>query len=177
VIEDRAWERIEKLRLEEEIDSDHQSVTVWVDETERRGRREVETESEKEEVKEILRRVKERKMMEVDGIPGEAWTYGGDEIEDWVWHMCNRIWRGEGWPEEWKKGIVIPVMKKKQRRLVGNYRGVTVMPILYTIYARALAEKLKEEVEGRVMLSPSQTGFRKEMGTLDNIFVLNFLSY
>jgi len=40
VIGDRAaWEKIEKLRIGEEIDSDHQSVTVWVGGTERRERK------------------------------------------------------------------------------------------------------------------------------------------
>jgi len=89
--------------------------------------------------------------------------------------MCNRIWRGKGWPEEWKKGIVIPIRKKGQGRLVEDYRGVTVMPTLYKIYTTALAERLREEVEGREILPPSQTGFRKGMGTMDNIFVLNYL--
>jgi len=56
-----------------------------------------------------------------------------------------------------------------------DYRGVTVMPTLYKIYATALAERLREEVEEKEMLSPSQTGFRKGMGTLDSIFVLNYL--
>jgi len=70
---------------------------------------------------------------------------------------------------------VIPVLKKGQGRLVEEYRGVTVMPTLYKIYAMAMAERLREEVEGREMLSPSQTGFRKGMGTMDNIFVLNYL--
>jgi len=89
--------------------------------------------------------------------------------------MYNRIWRGERRPGEWKEGIVIPVMKKGQGRFVKDYTGVTVMPTLYKIYATALAEGLEKEVQGREMLPPSQTGFRKGMGTLDNIFVLNYL--
>jgi len=26
-----------------------------------------------------------------DGIPGKAWKYGGEEMEEWVWEMYNRI--------------------------------------------------------------------------------------
>jgi len=57
-------------------------------------------ELKKEEIKRILRRVKDGKAMGVDGIPDEVWKYGGEKIEKWVWQMCNRIWRGERWPGE-----------------------------------------------------------------------------
>jgi len=50
-----------------------------------------------------------------------------------------------------------------------------VMPALYKMYSSALAERLREEVEGKGLLLPSQTGFRKGMGTIDNIFILNYL--
>lgn len=46
---------------------------------------------------------------------------------------------------------------------------------MYKIYTMVLEERLREEVEGRGMISPNQTGFRKELGTIDNIYVLNYL--
>jgi len=30
----------------------------------------------------------------MDGIPGEVWKYGGEEIEEWIWEVSNRM--GEG---------------------------------------------------------------------------------
>lgn len=38
-----------------------------------------------------------------------------------------------------------------------------------------LAEKLKEEVEDKRILPPSKKGFRKEIGTIDQIYVVNFM--
>lgn len=32
--------------------------------------------------------------MGVDGVP-KVWKYGGVEMEDWVWKVCGRIWKGE----------------------------------------------------------------------------------
>ncbi|KMQ90728.1 axoneme-associated protein [Lasius niger] len=40
---------------------------------------------------------------------------------------------------------------------------------------RVLVERLREEVEGKGLLPPSQTGFRKGLGTIDNVYVLNYL--
>lgn len=30
-----------------------------------------------------------------DGVPGEAWKYGGEEVERWIWKVCRRVWGGE----------------------------------------------------------------------------------
>lgn len=49
------------------------------------------------------------------------------------------------------------------------------MPSLYKIYAAVLVEKIREEVEEKRMIPKNQTGFRKRRGTLDNIFILNYL--
>jgi len=58
---------------------------------------------------------------------------------------------------------------------VKDYRGVTLMPTLYKIYTAVLAERLREEIEEKGLIPPNQTGFRRGMGTMDNIFVLNYL--
>lgn len=57
-------------------------------------------ELERKEVKRALVRVKENKAIGIDKIPAEVWKYGGEEVEAWVWEICNRIWKGEGWISE-----------------------------------------------------------------------------
>lgn len=49
------------------------------------------------------------------------------------------------------------------------------MPTLYKIYVAILTEKLRAEVEGKGILQRNQTGFRMGMGTIDNIYVLNYI--
>ena len=129
---------------------------------------------ERGEIRRAIERIKERKAVGVDGIPGEVWKYGGEGIEEWVWEICNKIWKGEGWIREWSEGLVVPILKRGEGREVSEYRGVTLAPSLYKVYATVLAERLKGEVEEGGML-PNQTGFRKGMGTVDNIYVLNYL--
>lgn len=38
-----------------------------------------------------------------------------------------------------------------------------------------LANRLREDAEGRELVPQNQTGFRRGMSTMDNIFALNFL--
>lgn len=49
----------------------------------------------REEVNKVIREIKEGKAMGVDGISGEAWKYGGVDMERWVWELCNKVWKGE----------------------------------------------------------------------------------
>lgn len=49
------------------------------------------------------------------------------------------------------------------------------MPTLYKVYAEVLAGRLREEMEGKGLLQETQAGFRKGRGTIDQIFILNYL--
>jgi len=131
-----------------------------------------EEEISKKEIKETIKRLRNGKAMGADGIPGEAWKYGGEEVEEWV---CNRVWQGKGWPENWKEGVVVPIVKKGDRERVKEYRGVILMSSCYKIYAITLAKRLRREVEEKGIVPENQTGFRKRMGTLDNIYIMNYL--
>jgi len=92
-----------------------------------------------------------------------------------IWRICNEVWEGGRWPEKWEEEMIVPVIKKGQREEVRDYRGgMSIMPTLYKMYTAALAERLKD-VKGKRLIPPNQAGFRKGMGTLDNIYVLNFL--
>lgn len=66
--------------------------------------------------------------------------------------------------------------EKGEGRSVGDYRGETLMHTLYKVYTMVLAERLREELEGKEIVPQNQTGFRKGMGTVDNIYVLNYLA-
>lgn len=48
-------------------------------------------------------------------------------------------------------------------------------PALYKIYVMVSGERLEEEVEEKNLIPQNQTGFRRGMGTMDNVFVLNYL--
>lgn len=85
------------------------------------------------------------------------------------------MWRGEGWPETWKEGTIVPVVKKGRGEVARDYRVITIVPSMYKIYALVLTERLRKEVEEKGLLSKNQIRFRKGKGTMDNIFVLKYL--
>lgn len=70
------------------------------------------------------------------------------------------------------KEIVGPIAKKG-KEIVKEYRGFT--STLQNIYMSALAERTRKEAEKKDMIPHYKTGFRKGMGTIDNIYVLNYV--
>ncbi|KMQ82370.1 endonuclease-reverse transcriptase, partial [Lasius niger] len=115
---------------------------------------EEEGEIDRGELKRVIERLKKGKASGADGVPNEVWKLGGERIEEWAWRFCNRVWRGEGWPEQWKDGVIVPLVKKGGGERVEEYRGVTLMPTLYKVYVGVLTGRLKEEMEEKAMLPP-----------------------
>lgn len=55
---------------------------------------------------------------------------------------------------------------------VRDDRGIMLMAMLYKM---GLAERIKKECKEKEVIPRNQTGFRKGMGTMDNIYVINYL--
>lgn len=72
----------------------------------------------------------------------------GGVVKGWLWRFCNRVWLGQGWPESWKEGEIVPLVKKGEGDRVEEYRGITLMPSPYKVYAMVLAERLRGRLRG-----------------------------
>lgn len=77
----------------------------------RRGKGNVEKGIDREEFRRAMGRLRNGKAAGIDGIPEEAW--GAEGLEKWA--FCNRIWEGEGWPEEWKEGIIVDIKERGEK--------------------------------------------------------------
>jgi len=57
---------------------------------------------------------------------------------------------------------------------VEDYRKITL--ILYKVYTMIIGERLEKEMEGRKIVLQNQAGFRRIMGTMDNVYeYMNYL--
>lgn len=66
----------------------------------------------REEIGRVIRNLKEGKAGGENGIRNVVWKLGGSELEEWLWALCNRVWRREGWLEGWREGVVLPALNK-----------------------------------------------------------------
>lgn len=69
----------------------------------------------------------------------------------------------------------MPIAKKEDGDTAGDYGRMMLMSTLYKIYAMMLAKKLSGKIEERGMMPEGQTRFRKGRGTVDNIYMQNYI--
>ncbi len=73
------------------------------------------------------------------------------------------------------KGHIVPIHKKGDVNLVNNYRGVTLLSTIGKLFTRLLNNRLTNWAENYFVYIEAQAGFRKNMSTIDHVFVLHGL--
>ena len=61
------------------------------------------------------------------------------------------------------------IQKERERKVIKNYRGITLIGTVYKIYASILNKKLEKKVTDK--LKEGQFGFRKERNNECGIYV------
>ena len=67
----------------------------------------------REEVKNALRRMKKGKAVGPDELPVEVWKCMGEMGIKFLTRLFNRLLIGERMPEEWRRSVLIPILKTK----------------------------------------------------------------
>jgi len=73
-------------------------------------------------------------------------------------------------PQEWETGMVINIHKKGTKSKCETYRGITLLPTAYKLFANIIRNKLNEYL-GDEMIE-EQRGFRKGRSRTDAIFTV-----
>jgi len=126
-----------------------------------------------DEISEAVIRMRLKKAAGVDGIPMEAWRFGGLAVKKGLTEVIQKVWKDAKIPEEWRTSIIVPLYKNGDPNVIPNYRGISLLCTAYKIYAEIIRRRLVEEVEEKKALPESQMGFRKGRSTMDNIYILN----
>ncbi|KAL6421679.1 hypothetical protein ACFW04_014492 [Cataglyphis niger] len=72
-------------------------------------------------------------------------------------------------------GMLLGIKKELKVEEVKVKKRNGLIEVALKVYASVLAGRLSDEVEEKGLVLQNQTGFRKGLGTMDNIFILNYL--
>ena len=81
--------------------------------------------------------------------------------------LFNKIFELGYFPKAWSEGFVVTLHKKGSLNNENNYRGITLLSTIGTLFSRVLNNRLNS------VYIDAQSGFRSNMGTVDNICVLH----
>ena len=94
--------------------------------------------------------------------------------QDYVLRLFNQSWECETLPSQWKTALLIPICKpSKVPTLVDSYRPISMLSCIGKLMERMVENRLDWVIERSEMLSETQTGFRKNRSTYDQLTSLD----
>ena len=79
------------------------------------------------EVKWILGSIITNKTSGGDGIPAELFQILKDDAVKVLYSKCQKIWKTQQWPQDWKRSVFIPIPKKGNAKKCSNYCTIALI--------------------------------------------------
>jgi len=124
------------------------------------------------EVEKAIRELNINKSAGPDMYLNEFFIHGKNVLVPYLLKLFNKMFDIEYFPESWSEGYVIPLLKKGSINNENNYRGITLLSTLGKLFTRVLNNRLMDWADKYSVYIEAQAGFRPNMGTVDNVFVL-----
>ncbi|KAL1457148.1 hypothetical protein WDU94_001809 [Cyamophila willieti] len=112
-----------------------------------------------QEIKDIIKSLKNNKASGEDGIVAELWKYADNFSIQWLQKIIEDIWNSEILPEDWSTAVIHPIHKKGDKSDPNNYRGISLLSVTYKIFSRALLNRAEPILDRQ--LGEYQAGFLK----------------
>jgi len=122
------------------------------------------------ELNKVLKQTKNRKSCGLDNLPTEMWKFGGNELKLHLLKQLNNIIDKNQMHQEWETGMVINIHKRGTKSKCENYRGITLLPATYKLFANIMKNRLNGHVEDEMV--EEQCVFRNGRSCTDTIFTV-----
>jgi len=81
--------------------------------------------------------------------------------------VCQQIWKTQQWPQDWKRSVFIPILKKGNAKECSNYHTIALILHARKVMLKILQARLQQYLNHE--LPAVHAGFRKGRGTRDQI--------
>jgi len=88
-------------------------------------------------------------------------------------NLCNKIVDTGEWPEDWRRSVFITIAKVKGTARCDEHRTIALISHASKILLRILLNRMQKVAEEHI--ADVQMGFRKGVGTRDQIFNLRII--
>jgi len=127
----------------------------------------LEPDSLESEVKWALGSIIMNKASGGDGIPVELFQILKDDAVKVLHSICQKIWKPQQLPKDWKRSVFIPIPKKGNTKECSDYPTVALISHASKAKFKILQARLQQYMNGE--LPDVEAGFSKGRGTRDQI--------
>ena len=125
----------------------------------------------KDEVRSGLKDLKNNRCKDKVGVIAEMLKEANHVLVDLLCETFNGVLRSDAEPPtSWKQTVITVLHKSGDARLPQNYRPISIIPIVYKLFARLLYRRLNPILDAQQC--PDQAGFRSNYSTVDHLFTL-----
>ena len=117
------------------------------------------------EVKWALGSITTNKASGGDRMPVELFQFLKDDAVKLLHSICQRIWKTQQWPQDWKRSVFIPTPKKGSAKECLNCCTIAVISHTRKVMLKILQARLQQYMKQE--LPDVQAGFRKGRGIRD----------
>ena len=128
-----------------------------------------------DEISASIRKLKTGKSQGLDGIGAEFYKHTCHIICPMLRDIFNTILNTGVFPNCWRDSVIVPIHKSGSKLDPANYRGISLINVMYKIFSNIVYTRLNDWAEGYGKIDESQAGFRAEYSTTDNMFTLTSL--
>ena len=79
-----------------------------------------------------------------DGIPVELFQILKDDTVKVLNSICQKIWKTQQWPQDWKKSVFIPIPKKGNAKECSNYCTIALISHAIKVMLKILQARLQQ---------------------------------
>ena len=116
-------------------------------------------------VKKVIGSLKSKASSGHDGISSSLIKEAKDQISNIITLIINQSISTGIFPDKLKVAKVIPVYKKDDNHVPGNYRPISLLPAISKIFEKVVYNQIYEYLNENKLLYTSQYGFRKKHST------------
>ena len=81
-----------------------------------------------------------------DGIPAELFQVLKDDAVKALYSICQKNWKTQQWPQDWKRSLFIPIPKKDNAKECSNYCTITLISHASKVMLKILQARLQKYV-------------------------------
>ena len=119
------------------------------------------------EVFDVLSHLKTDKSAGIDGLSPRLLQHCAAGIAESLAIIFNYSFTSASFPTLWKRALVTPIFKKGDKKLPGNYRPISLLPVLSKVLERIVHNKLSRFLSP--WLNDNQSGFKRFDGTTSQL--------
>ena len=125
------------------------------------------------EVKWALGSITTNKARGGDEIRVELFQILKDDAVKVLHSLCQKIWKTQQWPQDWKRSVFLPIPKKGNAKEYSNYQTIALISHASQVLLKILQASLQQYINHE--LPDVQDGFRKGRGTRDQIANISWI--